>query len=165
MRRNAPLREKAAERQKETQPNYDRIKILFYDKLERTNQKHTQFECYLALNREYLVAEYLTTLTDTKLGKALTMNRLSEQSIAIERGRHRQTWRLREDRLCAHCPQNEVETELHLLTSWQVYDHIRDTYFPQIAQTHKDLKTNPILINSHIFWVKFHSVPSQQQYL
>ena len=29
----------------------------------------------------------------------------------------------------------------------------------------KNLKTNPILINSHIYWVKFHSVPSQQQHL
>ena len=42
----------------------------------------------------------------------------------------------REDRLCAHCPQNEVETELHFLTFCQMYDHIRDTYFPQVTQIH-----------------------------
>jgi hypothetical protein len=34
-------------------------------------------------------------------------------------------------------PTNEVETDLHSLTSCQMYDHIRDTYFPQITQTHK----------------------------
>ena len=33
--------------------------------------------------------------------------------------------------------QNEVETELHFLTSCTMYDHIRDTYFAQIAQIHK----------------------------
>jgi hypothetical protein len=38
---------------------------------------------------------------------------------------------------CAHCPQNEVKAELHFLTSCQMYDYIRDTYFPQITQTHK----------------------------
>ena len=71
---------------------------------------------------------------------ALIMYRLSEHSLAIEKGRRRQTWLSRGDRLCAHCSQNEVETERHFLTSCQMYDHIRDTYFPQITQTHKELK-------------------------
>ena len=63
--------------------------------------------------------------------KSLTIDRLSEQSLAIEKGRRRQTWLSREDRLCAHCPQHEV------------YDHIRDTYFPQITHTHKEFKNKP----------------------
>ena len=92
----------------------------------------------MALHREYTAAEYLTTVTDPKLRKALTMYRLSEHSLAIEKGRRRQTWLSREDRLCAHCPQNEVETELHFLTSCPMYDHIRETYFPQITQIHKE---------------------------
>ena len=49
----------------------------------------SKLECYLTLNREYNVAEYLTTVTDTMLRKYLTMYRLSEHSLAIERGRHR----------------------------------------------------------------------------
>ena len=68
------------------------------------------------------------------------MYRLSEHSLAIEKSRLRQIWLSREDRLCAHCPQNEVETELHFLTSCPMYDHIRDTYFPQITQTHKEFE-------------------------
>ena len=86
------------------------------------------------------MAEYLTTVTDPKLRKALTMYSLSEHSLAIEKGRRRQTWLSREDRLCAHCQQNEVETELHFLTSCQMYDHIRDTYFPQITQIHQEFE-------------------------
>jgi hypothetical protein len=72
------------------------------------------------------------------------MYRLSEHSLAIEKGRRRQIWLSREDRLCAHCPQNEVETELHFLSSCQMYDHIRDTYFPQITQIHKEFENKSI---------------------
>ena len=35
-------------------------------------KKQSKLECYLALNREYTVAEHLTTVTDPKLRKALT---------------------------------------------------------------------------------------------
>ena len=48
-----------------------------------------KLECYLALNREYTVAEYLTTVADPKLRKASTMYRLSEHGLATEKGRHR----------------------------------------------------------------------------
>ena len=68
---------------------------------------------------------------------------LSEHSLAFDEGRHRLTWLSREDRLCAHCPKKEVEAEWHFLTSCQMYDHIRDTYFPQITQIHKELVNKP----------------------
>ena len=55
--------------------------------------QQSKLECYLAINREYTVAEYLTTVTDPNLRKALTMYRLSEHSLAIEIGRRRQTRR------------------------------------------------------------------------
>ena len=96
----------------------------------------------MALNREYTAAEHLTTVTVPNLRKAVTMYRLSEHSLAIEKGR-RQTWLSREDRLCAHCPQNEVETELHFLTSCPMHDHIRETYYPQITQIHKEFENKP----------------------
>ena len=37
----------------------------------------SELECYLALNREYTVAEYLTTVTDPNLRKALTTDSVS----------------------------------------------------------------------------------------
>ncbi len=43
----------------------------------------------LTLNREYMVAEYLTTVTDIKVRKTLTMYRLSGHSL-YKTGRHRQ---------------------------------------------------------------------------
>ena len=60
--------------------------------------------------------------------------------------------------LTAH--KNEVETELHFLTSCPMYDHIIETHISlRLHRSTKNLKTNPILI----YWVKYHSVPSQQQ--
>ena len=48
-------------------------------------------ECYLALNREYRLAEYLSTVKDPKLRKALTRYRISDHSFAIREGKGRQT--------------------------------------------------------------------------
>ena len=50
-------------------------------------KKQSKLECYLALNREYTVAEYLTTVTYPNLRKTMTMYRLSEHRRAIEKGR------------------------------------------------------------------------------
>ena len=79
----------------------------------------------------------MSTVTDNKMRKTLTMYRLSEHSLAVEKGRHRQTWLPREDRLCSHCGQGVVETELHFLTACDKYKHIRDEYFPKFKETTK----------------------------
>ena len=48
-------------------------------------KKQLKLECYLALNGEYTVAEYLTTVIDPNIRNVLTMYRLSEHSLAIEK--------------------------------------------------------------------------------
>ena len=78
-------------------------------------------------------------MTVPNLRRTLTTYRLSEHCLAIEKDCW-QIWLSREDRLCAHCPQKEVETELHFLPSYPMYDHIRHTYFPQITQIHKEFE-------------------------
>ncbi|KAE8297668.1 hypothetical protein D5F01_LYC04306 [Larimichthys crocea] len=97
----------------------------------------SKLQCYSALNRQCPMADYLSCVTDPRLRKTLAMYKLSN-SLAVETGRHRQTWLPREDRLCTHCTQGEVETELHFLTTCQLY---QDTYFPQIADTQRDFET------------------------
>ena len=69
-------------------------------------------QCYLALNRQYTVANYLTMVTDQNLRKTLTKYRLSEHSLVIEKGRHRKAWLPVEERLCNHRTTAEPETEL-----------------------------------------------------
>ena len=94
----------------------------------------SKLDCYLALNREYTLADYLTTISDQKLRKSLTMYRLSDHSLAIEKGRHRHTWLPREERLCQQCSTNEVETEVHFLLRCEKYTDIRERFLPKNRQ-------------------------------
>ena len=71
-------------------------------------------------------------MTDEKLRKTLTMYRLSDHSLAIETGEHRQTWLPREDRLCQLCPQRQVETQTHFLLQCRTYQDIRTRFFTEI---------------------------------
>lgn len=61
--------------------------------------------------------------TSTQITLLLTAEVPPLPPLEKDRGRWRQTWLSRADRLCAHHPQNEVETVLHFLTSHQMYDH------------------------------------------
>ena len=42
-----------------------------------------------------------------------------------------------------HTVHKMLETELHFLTSCQMYDHIIDTDFPQITHIHKEFENKP----------------------
>ena len=94
-------------------------------------QKQSKLQNYLALKRDYKLANYLTTVSDTKLRKLVSRYRLSGHSLAIETGRHRQTWVPQESRLCVHCDLGQVETELHFLTSCPNYNDIRNNFYPK----------------------------------
>ncbi len=87
------------------------------------------------------MADYLTIVTEKKLRKTLTRYSLSEHSLAVETGRHRQSWKPREDRLCPLCSQAEVETELHFLLDCPNYSEIRELYLPKLKKNrHKFCK-------------------------
>jgi hypothetical protein len=65
---------------------------------ENITKSQSEIKCYLALNRQYMEADYLTPVTDRKQRKKLTMYRHGERSLAIERRRHRR------ERRQAMCP-------------------------------------------------------------
>ena len=98
-----------------------------------TTKTHSKHQCYLALNRQYRLAEYLTTVTDGKLRKTLSMYRISDHSRALETGRHRQTWLPREDRLCRLCPHRQVKCETYFLLQCSAYQDIRKEFFIQMT--------------------------------
>ena len=109
-------------------------------------------QCYLALNRQYTVAKYLTLITDQNLRRIFTKYRLSEHSLATEQGSHRNPWLPVEERLCNHCTTAEPETELHFLTKCKKYKTIRECHFPifeTLIQGFKDLSDEsrlPVLL-------------------
>ncbi|KAI4904413.1 hypothetical protein NFI96_007497 [Prochilodus magdalenae] len=93
----------------------------------KTRQQH-KLSCYRTLRQGYTLAPYLLSVRDSQQRHVLTKYRLSDHSLAIERGRHRHTWLPREERVCGHCGSGEVETETHFLLHCQRYMHIRDRY-------------------------------------
>jgi len=60
--------------------------------------------------------------------------------VCVETGRHKQSWRERELRLCSHCTDGLIEDELHFFTECSKYKHIRDAYFKQIVLVSPELQ-------------------------
>src|SRR4029434_1948334 len=85
----------------------------------------------------------LSTVSDAKQRKYLTRYRLNH-SLAIKRGRHRQTWLPREERLCIHCSQGRVETHTHTHTH---------THTPRTTHTHKNTDECDPSLNKSLFSV------------
>ena len=112
-------------------------------------------QCYLALKRQYSVADYLTTVTDTKHRTTLTKYRLCEHSLAIETGRYKKSWLPKEERFCQLCKEDKVETELHFLTECTKLQPVRTKYFPKFKHKHPEfdqitnIKKLPILLGEH----------------
>lgn len=102
-----------------------------------------KMELYLHLKRDYKPAEYLSCVKEHRERKTLTRYRLSDHGLAVERGRHRQRWQPREQRLCSLCSQGEVETEEHFLLHCDTYHSIRADYFPKFQQIEPNFMALP----------------------
>ena len=76
-------------------------------------------------NRQYTLAAYLTAVSD-KTGENTEQ---SQHYLAVEVNWRNQTRLPGKERLCTHCDQGTVETELHYRAQWYQYESIRDEYF------------------------------------
>uniref|UniRef100_A0A8C5MQ68 ribonuclease H n=1 Tax=Leptobrachium leishanense TaxID=445787 RepID=A0A8C5MQ68_9ANUR len=88
---------------------------------------------YQSLQREYKLAPYLEVLQDPKDRQILSRYRLSAHSLEIESGRHRQTYKPRENRLCQHCDQGALEDEVHFLLQFPKYSALKETHFQRLS--------------------------------
>lgn len=95
-------------------------------------KEQSRLQCYLRLNREYSLAEYLTSVRNTTHRNLLTKYRLSDHQLAIERGRHKKTWLPKEERVCNECRSGAVETEAHFLLHCDKYTTLRESLYCQI---------------------------------
>lgn len=111
--------------------NQSKESYLQYWKNETKSQ--SRLNCYLTLNREYELADYLYSVRDTKQRQILTKYRLSDHRLAIETGRHKKTWLPKEERVCGHCMTGEVETEMHFLLYCDKYSSQRDSLFTEMT--------------------------------
>ncbi len=101
---------------------------------ESVSQDQSRLQCYLKLNREYSLADYLVSVRNITHRHLLTKYRLSDHQLAIERGRHKKTWFPKEERICNECRSGSVETEEHFLLHCDKYTSLRDALYSQIQQ-------------------------------
>ncbi len=126
-----------------SRPNHiiNKQKEKYIEYWKETTKTQSKLQSYLTLKREYTLANYLSTIKCPKLRKMLTTYRLSEHSLAIEKGRHRQSWLPQEERLCSQCDRGQVETEVHFLTSCPKYNTLRQKYFANISQIYPEFES------------------------
>ncbi len=89
-----------------------------------------KLQCYSTLNRTTKFANYLL-IKPFKERQILSKYRLNDHDLEIERGRHRQTWSEREQRICRHCDLQQIEDEKHFLMMCPKYLHVRETFLPR----------------------------------
>lgn len=109
-------------------------KDKYLDHWQNETKTQSKLECYRTIKTNYELEEYLFTVRDIKQRQILTKYRLSDHSLALEKGRRRQSWLPREQRICAHCTTGEVETEAHFLLQCDKYSKIREAHFNKFNQ-------------------------------
>ncbi len=57
----------------------------------------SRLQCYLKLNREYSLADYLDSVMNITHRHLLMKYRLSDHQLAIERGQHKKMWLPKEE--------------------------------------------------------------------
>jgi len=115
-------------------------KNSYLEHWEKETKTQNKLDCYRGLNRKYEMAEYLYTVKDIK-----QRYRMSDHTLAIEKGRHKKTWLPKEYRICGHCTSGEIETEKHFLLKCYKYESIRDQYLEkcnQLIENYTELDIN-----------------------
>ncbi len=106
---------KVKETEKITQEEY------IYDWQQKVTQVK-KWPYFHSIQSDYKLAPYLSIFKGYGQRKLLTKYRLSEHSLCVETGRHKQSWRARELRLCSHCTDSctSVDELTQLNLSWRV---------------------------------------------
>ncbi len=73
---------------------------------------------------------YIFNIDDRYARKYIASMRLSTHPLRIEVGRYNRT--LRENRLCQFCNMNEIEDELHFITSCTLYSDYREILYQEL---------------------------------
>ncbi|KAA0708101.1 hypothetical protein E1301_Tti023590 [Triplophysa tibetana] len=122
--------------------------------------------CFRKIRTDYNLAPYLLKLKDYRQRKLVSKYRLSDHSLCIETGRHRQNWTSRDHRLCSNCTDGVVEDELHFLTQCSKYQSIRQKYFTLIGNVYPEFhRENDIEKLSYLLGEMVECIDLSAQYL
>ena len=104
-------------------------KDIFISTALESIQNMSKMKTYAFLKQSWKIEDYLLQVQNVKNRTALTKLRLSDHTLAIEKGRHQDI--IQCDRKCPFCPEN-VEDEFHFLIKCPVYKSLRESLFDDI---------------------------------
>ncbi len=102
----------------------------------QTTKTPDKLQCYLALKREFTLANYLSTINTPKLRKVLTIYRLSEQM-----GWHRQSCCQKMRESAPSVTEDRLRWSYTLFTPCPKYQHLRVRLFPIISNTYPEFES------------------------
>lgn len=122
---------------------YQRLCDMFYQQsFSEIKQDTSKLRTYGLLKGEMGLENYLLTVRNIDVRRAVTKLRLSDHDLMIEKGRYSKT--TKDQRFCPNCP-NIVEDEFHFLFSCKIFSELRARLliptFDEIAGFHNlDMK-------------------------
>ena len=113
----------------------------WYDKMwdDRKNEQNgNKLRLYRLFKTEIQADTYVTTSMQRNYRQALAKLRSGSLPIRVETGRYEDI--PLQERLCTFCSNNEVENEIHVLLSCDLYDDLRYDIIQQMILTCTDFK-------------------------
>ncbi len=76
-------------------------KYIYLEHWDQETKTQSKLQLYRTIKSKYELKEYIQSVKDTKQRQILTKYKLSEHRLAIETGRHKNSWLPREQRVCS----------------------------------------------------------------
>ena len=106
-----------------------REKDIFTQTALESIQNMSKMQTYAFLKQSWKIEDYLLQVGNIKDRTALSKLRLSDHTLAMEKGRHQNI--IQSDRKCPFCPE-EIEDEFHFLIKCPIYKFLRKNLFDDI---------------------------------
>lgn len=125
-------------------------KTFWFNKLhEEGVQRQGKLRTYSTFKYNFEKEIYIDRVSDACKRKCLTQLRISAHRLEIEAGRYKNKQAC--ERICKSCDLNQVEDEIHFLSSCSLYNSERDIFFQYV--TDKVHNFNSLDASSKMIWL------------
>lgn len=93
---------------------------------------------YKLFKSNFSLEKYIILVKNSSHRKSLTRLRISAHDLEIERGRYK--GKTPAERLCNQCSTNEIEDEIHFMTSCEKYSKHREIFYEKINKECKNFQ-------------------------
>ena len=138
------------------------LKTAFIKFWKQKLQNSSKLDFYLNGKLDYAPDAFIDDLRNCPARRDLLKLRTSNHSLFVETGRYTSPKLPREERICKYCNKNEIEDELHLIHSCELYLDLRDTFLKKL---HAVFNINKSKDSSFVFEIFSNSNKKAQYYL